>query len=167
MLHQTLQTKQAVLRCRSLAPDGPGRPPDQAITPIAHGATPIDAVANGIRRLQRWTTPPPTRSEEHADNPAPAPTLSPDLWFPPTAVVADVSFLRRIAPAIHCTVHSCASSTASGAPESMGNPTGHLAPGGGVSSSALSRIPPVTFSPSISRPASRLLHRPIQEDLHH
>ena len=35
----------------------------------------------GFGGSSRWTTHPPTRSEECADDPAPAPTLSPDLWL--------------------------------------------------------------------------------------
>jgi hypothetical protein len=40
---------------------------------------PADRDNKGIRRLHGWKTPPLSTSQERADDPAPAPTLSTDL----------------------------------------------------------------------------------------
>jgi len=75
----------------------------------------------------RWMTLPRVRRQERADDPAPAPTLSSDLWLPWRATPLCVC-----SAAVHCTVNGLAS----GAPDPWGSPTGTLAPGASVSSSA-------------------------------
>ena len=72
-------------------------------------------------------TLPRVRRQERADDPAPAPTLSSDLWLP-----WRVTPLCVCSAAVHCTVNGLAS----GAPDPSGSPTGTLAPGASVSHSA-------------------------------
>jgi len=86
-------------------------------------------------------TLPRVRRQERADDPAPAPTLSSDLWLP-----WRVTPLCVCSAAVHCTVNGLAS----GAPDPTGSPTGTLAPGASVSSS----VPPTRIlqSPVASSP---------------
>jgi hypothetical protein len=79
-------------------------------------------------------TLPRVRRQERADDPAPAPTLSSDLWLP-----WRVTPLCVCSAAVHCTVNGLAS----GAPDQLGSPTGTLAPGASVSNSA-----PINQTPS-------------------
>jgi len=72
-------------------------------------------------------TLPRVRRQERADDQAPAPTLSSDLWLP-----WRVTPLCVCSAAVHCTVNGLAS----GAPDPWGSPTGNLAPGASVSHSA-------------------------------
>jgi len=72
-------------------------------------------------------TLPRVRPQERADDPAPAPSLSTDLWSP-----WRVTPLCVCSAAVHCTVNGFAS----GAPDPTGSPTGTLAPGASVSHSA-------------------------------
>jgi hypothetical protein len=67
-------------------------------------------------------THPRNSSQERTDDPAPAPTLSTDLWLP-----------WRVTPSPSIAPFT---SSAPGAPDPTGSPTGTLAPGASVSSSA-------------------------------
>jgi hypothetical protein len=95
--------------------------------PLLPWPTDHPIVLVSVSEALRWMTLPRVRRQERADDPAPAPTLSSDLWLP-----WRVTPLCVCSAAVHCTVNGLAS----GAPDQWGSPTGNLAPGASVSSSA-------------------------------